>query len=131
MIEVVCAIILNPESKIFAARRAPGKSFAGYWEFPGGKIEEGENGAEALQRELQEELGLDLEIGPSLHTVNWENKTGVFQLEAFICESGLEGMDLQDHDEWGWFEIEDLLEVEMMIADLALLPYLDKYLSQN
>ena len=58
MIEVVCAIILNPESKIFAARRAPGKSFAGYWEFPGGKIEEGENGAEALQRELQEELGL-------------------------------------------------------------------------
>jgi 8-oxo-dGTP diphosphatase len=128
MIEVVCAIILNDQGQIFAARRATGKSFEGYWEFPGGKIEEGEDAKEALTRELKEELGLALQAGESLHAVDWENKTGHFRLEAFICKDKLQGIQLVDHDAWDWFDIEDLLELEMMIADLALLPYLDRYL---
>jgi 8-oxo-dGTP diphosphatase len=131
MTEVVCAIIINEAGQVFAARRSEGKSFEGYWEFPGGKIEKGEQASEALKRELQEELGLDLPIGPSLHAVNWENKTGKFRLEAFICEHNLEGMQLQDHDASAWLNIEELLDLEMMIADLALLPHLDAYLQKR
>ncbi len=131
MTEVVCAIIINSEGSIFAARRAEGRSFAGCWEFPGGKIEEGESASEALQRELEEELLLKLPIGKSLHAVHWENKTGIFSLEAFICHHDLEGMEPQAHDKWGWFSLLDLLELELMVADLALLPYLERYLKES
>lgn len=128
MMEVVCAMIINEKSQVFAARRAAGKSFEGYWEFPGGKIESKEEPASALARELKEELGVNLVIGPSVHAVEWENKTGRFRLEAFAVHSELGELSLQDHDEWAWYEIDQLLDLEMMIADLALLPYLERYL---
>lgn len=127
--QVVCAVITNSEGKIFAARRAEGKHFEGYWEFPGGKIEANEDGASALRRELKEELGLDLNIGSSIHKLAWKNKSGAFQLEAFHLESSLEGLQLLDHDEWGFFELEDLLGIEMMVADIALLPHVEAFLS--
>lgn len=128
MMEVVCAMIINEKSQIFAARRAPGKSFEGYWEFPGGKIEGDEEPASALARELREELGVNLVIGQSVHAVEWENNTGRFRLEAFAVHSELSELKLQDHDEWAWYDVDDLLDLEMMIADLALLPYLERYL---
>lgn len=127
MTEVVCAIIINSEGKLFAARRAEGRSFAGSWEFPGGKVEAGETSAQALARELKEELQLDIEVGPSLRTVSWHNKTGAFNLEAFICYHELEGMQPTEHDKWGWFSTEELLQIELMVADLALLPYWEAY----
>lgn len=127
MTAVVCAIIINSEAKLFAARRAEGRSFAGSWEFPGGKVEDGETGAEALARELREELQLEIAIGPSLRTVSWHNKAGAFTLEAFICYHDLEGMQATAHDDWGWFSTEELLEIELMVADLALLPYWEAY----
>ncbi len=131
MTEVVCAIIINSESKVFAARRAPGKSFEGYWEFPGGKVEAGEETSAALIREIKEELSVNINPAQSLHTVEWENKSGAFRLEAFLCKDDLPGLDLQAHDEWGWFSVEELLELEMLVADLALLPYLERYLKDS
>lgn len=127
MTGVVCAIIINSEAKLFAARRAEGRSFAGSWEFPGGKLEDGESGAEALARELREELQLDIAIGPSLRTVRGHNEAGAFTLEAFICYHDLEGMQATAHDDWGWFSAEELLEIELMAADLALLHYWGAY----
>lgn len=128
MTAVVCAIITNYKGQIFAARRAKGKSFEGYWEFPGGKIEEGELPEEALERELQEELLLSITKFTFLHAVEWSNKTGSFKLSAFICQSDLEGIQLVDHDQWAWFEFADLIDLEMMVADLAFLPHLERYL---
>ena len=60
-------IIQNSQQKILIARRPLEKSFGGLWEFPGGKIEEGESPEEALQRELREELNLEVEIIEGLH----------------------------------------------------------------
>ena len=57
---VVAAIIENPHGQLLIAERPPNKAWAGYWEFPGGKIEPGESHEAALLRELREELGLDL-----------------------------------------------------------------------
>ena len=127
--QVVCAVITNSEGQLFAARRAEGKSFEGYWEFPGGKLEEGESGAQALKRELQEELGLDLEVGPAIHKLAWTNKSGSFELEAYHLKHDMAGIQLKDHDAWQWFELEDLLHIEMMVADIALLPHVEKYLA--
>ena len=58
---VVAAIIENPHGQLLIAERPPNKAWAGYWEFPGGKIEAGESHEAALLRELREELGLALE----------------------------------------------------------------------
>jgi 8-oxo-dGTP diphosphatase len=58
-IEVAAAVILREDGYFLLAQRSPGKAYAGYWEFPGGKIENGESADQALRRELHEELGLD------------------------------------------------------------------------
>lgn len=61
MIEVAAAVIQRADGSFLLAQRPPGKVYAGYWEFPGGKIEPGEDPARALSRELHEELGIDVE----------------------------------------------------------------------
>ncbi len=61
-VEVVAAVIFNARGEFLLAQRPAGKVYAGYWEFPGGKIEPGETAAAALQRELHEELGIDVTI---------------------------------------------------------------------
>ena len=65
MIEVVAAVIQRDE-KYMIARRGPGKHLAGYWEFPGGKVEHGEAPEESLQREMQEEFSVHAKIGSYL-----------------------------------------------------------------
>lgn len=59
-IAVVAAVLQQPDGRFLLAQRPPGKAYAGYWEFPGGKIEEGETPAAALSRELHEELGIEV-----------------------------------------------------------------------
>ena len=61
MIEVAAAVLQRPDGAFLLARRPPGKVYAGYWEFPGGKAEPGEPAAQALSRELHEELGIEVE----------------------------------------------------------------------
>ena len=62
-IDVAAGIIQREDGKILLARRKPGSHLAGYWEFPGGKIEEGESPEECLERELLEELGIVTKTG--------------------------------------------------------------------
>jgi 8-oxo-dGTP diphosphatase len=61
LIEVAAAVIQRPDGRFLLAQRPQGKVYAGYWEFPGGKVEQGEDPARALFRELHEELGVDVE----------------------------------------------------------------------
>src|SRR5687768_11975695 len=59
-VEVVAAVILNESGDFLLAQRPAGKVYAGYWEFPGGKVEAGEAAPDALKRELHEELGIEV-----------------------------------------------------------------------
>lgn len=59
-IEVAVGILINAQDQFLLTSRPPGKVYEGYWEFPGGKLEAGETVAQALSRELHEELGLDI-----------------------------------------------------------------------
>jgi 8-oxo-dGTP diphosphatase len=61
VIEVAAAVLERPDGTFLLAQRPPGKVYAGYWEFPGGKVEAGEGAADALARELHEELGIEIE----------------------------------------------------------------------
>ena len=62
VVEVAAAVVLRPDGSFLLAQRPPGKVYAGYWEFPGGKTEPGEPPAEALKRELHEELGIEVDF---------------------------------------------------------------------
>jgi mutator protein MutT len=61
--KIVTAAIVLQDNKVLLTRRAPGQSLEGYWEFPGGKVEEGESLQECLKREIFEELGVQVMLG--------------------------------------------------------------------
>jgi 8-oxo-dGTP diphosphatase len=63
---VAAGILLDSENRYLLGQRPEGKPYAGYWEVPGGKVEKGETVFQALQRELQEELGIDIETSEEL-----------------------------------------------------------------
>lgn len=65
VVEVAVGVLIRPDGAFLLTSRPAGKVYAGYWEFPGGKLEPGETVTQALQRELQEELGIS--IGPVVH----------------------------------------------------------------
>ena len=76
MINVVCAIIRNPQGEVLACQRPEGKLFAGKWEFPGGKIEPGEHPEHALSREILEELKTISSIRTTRVQSNWRTTDG-------------------------------------------------------
>lgn len=124
MIQVVCGIIWH-EERVFIARRKEGKSLAGFWEFPGGKLETGELEAEALIRELEEELGMQVQVlsrvGAYIHS--YENFT--LNLIGFSCQLIKWNGALTDHDRTEWVLPEELINYRFAEADM---PFRDKIL---
>jgi len=83
-IPVAAALIFRDE-RLLIAQRSPGKHLAGLWEFPGGKVEPGESWETALRRELREELGSEVEVGPLFAEVTHRYQTKTVQLRFFVC----------------------------------------------
>lgn len=83
---IVVAGVLRREGKTMIYQRPAGRLYAGLWEFPGGKIEEGETPEEALRRELKEELLLDVQVGPILDALPIADLPG-YLLLFYVCES--------------------------------------------
>jgi 8-oxo-dGTP diphosphatase len=102
MVEVVCGVIENDQGELLACRRPAGKSLAGLWEFPGGKIEPGELPSQALARELREELGIEVEVLQALTPVIWNYGGFTIRLAPFRCR--IIGGDLRplEHAEITW-----------------------------
>lgn len=82
MIEVVAGMLIAADERILLAQRPPGKHLAGMWEFPGGKIEAGEDAAGALARELAEELGIVVTASTLLGDVTWRYPEKVVRLHV-------------------------------------------------
>jgi 8-oxo-dGTP diphosphatase len=83
-ISVVCAIIEN-DGKILAAKRSDLRPHGGFWEFPGGKIEEGEDAEKAIVREIREELGTEISVRRRLPSSTFEYPDKTVILTPFIC----------------------------------------------
>jgi len=100
---VVAAVLYDSEGRVLIAQRPPDKHMGGYWEFPGGKIAPGETAAQALQRELAEELGVRIEAGQCrpLLQLRHAYPDRVIELQVFVLDrwrgepAGLEGQALQ------------------------------------
>lgn len=116
----VTAAIISRSDRVLAARRKPGLHLAGYWEFPGGKIEAGETAENCLKRELYEEFGImakiGLFVGESLY--DYEKKT--VRLLAYRVEDFTGNFSLIDHDEIRWLGLDELYTVKWAPADVTL-----------
>ena len=92
------------EGKFLAARRAPSEKHAGWWEFPGGKFEEGEDASSCLIREIMEELELEVEIGDSIGVWIFDHGDVVVRLHVMECRILSGEMKLHVHDKVVWCE---------------------------
>ncbi|MCS6582086.1 DNA mismatch endonuclease Vsr [Curtobacterium citreum] len=103
MIEVVAGVLTRPDGRVLACRRAPGRPAAGKWEFPGGKVEPGEPAAEALLRELHEELGLDVIVGEPIDRSLTRVGNVDIDLATYRVAWAADGpTSSTDHDELRW-----------------------------
>ena len=121
-IDVAAALIIE-NNTILVGKRSLSEKYAGKWEFPGGKVEQGETLEECLKREIQEELSCDIEVGDlflvSVHDFGREDKKQ-YRFFSFLC-SGMKGdVVLAAHDEIAWTPFERLLDVEFIDADKVI-----------
>ncbi|MBB0967756.1 (deoxy)nucleoside triphosphate pyrophosphohydrolase [Dietzia aerolata] len=116
-IEVVAAVFYR-DGKVLACRRAPGKSAAGKWEFPGGKIDDGETPERALIREIQEELGISVSVGSLVdRTVTTVGDLDI-DLACYLVTSALAPARSSDHDELRWLPVPSLSSIDWATPDL-------------
>ena len=124
MINVVAAI-LEKGDKILIAKKKEGKPLAGFWEFPGGKVENGETLEKALIRELKEEMDIEIEIkdyvGESIHDYG-DNKIVSLKGYTAIIKSG--NIRLSDHDEYRWVRLEEIDNYNIAPADIPLIDFM-------
>jgi 8-oxo-dGTP diphosphatase len=117
----VATALIRREGKILLGRRPEGNSLAGYWEFPGGKIEMGESPEEALQRELQEELGIEAVVGPlRLSATHSYNGTGIVLL-FFEVQYWKGEVKAVHHGELQWVKPEELKNLSLPDANVKVL----------
>ena len=119
IIRVVAAII-KYENKIFATQRGYGE-FAGGWEFPGGKIEEGETPEEALKREIMEELETEIKVGELIDTIEYDYPTFHLSMDCFWAEIVSGNLVLKEHEAAKWLIKTELDSVEWLPADITLI----------
>lgn len=118
-IDVTAAIIVKA-GRLFAARRKPGSHMAGFWEFPGGKLEPGETPEECLTRELAEEFGITVKVGTFFGESCYDYGTKVVRLLAYRVVHVAGDFELIAHDALHWLAINELDEVTWAPADVAL-----------
>ena len=123
-VRVVAAVIKSEDEKgnpiIFATQRGCGE-FKGGWEFPGGKIEEGETPQEALKREIIEELDTIITVGELIDTIEYDYPAFHLSMDCFWCEIVKGDLVLKEHAAAKWLERDKLREVEWLPADVTLI----------
>ena len=122
-IRVVAAVIkaINEKGEpiIFATQRGYG-DFKGGWEFPGGKIEEGETPQEALIREISEELDTEIVVGELIETIEYDYPTFHLSMDCFWAEIVSGDLVLKEHEAAKWLTKDELGTVEWLPADITL-----------
>lgn len=131
-IEVVAAVI-KKDNLILATQRGYGE-FKGMWEFPGGKIEAGEQKEESLIREINEELHASINVNEYLCTVNYEYPNFYLIMHAYICSLNSDTLDKVyhneielEHEDYKWLSTKDIDAVNWLPADIEIVNKLKNY----
>lgn len=126
----VAAAVIRKGGKIFATERGYGE-FKDMWEFPGGKIEEGESGREALMREIKEELDTTVDVGEYIDTVEYDYPSFHLSMECYWCTVREGRLTLLEHENALWLDRDSLLSVEWLPADLVIIEKVKKGLEKQ
>lgn len=121
MIDVVCGVIEDEAGRFLACKRPIGKHLGGHWEFPGGKVDPGESAAEALIRELREELGIEVAVGIPMNPVEWSYERGRIRLLPFRCKIVTGDPRPIEHESILWCLPRDFESLDWAEADLPVI----------
>lgn len=119
IIKVVCGLIFYND-EVLICRRKPEKSLGGYWEFPGGKVEDGEDYFDALEREIKEELDFKIIVDSHYFPVIHEYENTTIELISFLCRGTKRELKSTDHDKIEWVKYNDLLDWNLAPADIPI-----------
>lgn len=128
--EVVCAVIQREDGKIFCCKRGKG-ALKGKWEFPGGKIEQGETPEQAIIREIKEELSATIKpikyLGEVSHEYRFDDESLNFSLnmKAFLCRCTQGNLILHEHTDFAWLKFQDTKGLLFADADVKILELLN------
>ncbi|NJN15149.1 MAG: (deoxy)nucleoside triphosphate pyrophosphohydrolase [Oscillochloris sp.] len=125
-IVVVAAVIRRDDGAVLLARRRPGGPDGGRWEFPGGKLEPGEQDEACLARELHEELGVTATIGALLAVGYGEYASFRIELRGYQARILAGEPQPHDHDELAWVQAADLRRYDLPAADIPLMRALEE-----
>lgn len=128
-IRVVAAVIKarngDDEPIVFATQRGYGE-FKDGWEFPGGKIEEGETPQDALKREIMEELDTEIKVGELIETIAYDYPEFHLSMDCFWCEIVEGDLVLKEHEAARWLTRNQLDDVAWLPADITLIEEIRK-----
>ena len=128
-VEVVAAVILD-DGKILATQRGYGK-WRGWWEFPGGKMQEGESREEALLRELKEEMDAAIVIDEYYTTVEYDYPDFHLTMHCYLCHLADGFFKLKEHEDARWLAPDQFDSVQWLPADTGLLQQLSTRLTPD
>jgi 8-oxo-dGTP diphosphatase len=113
--------------KVFIAQRAGGGDMGGKWEFPGGKVEEGETDSEALVREYLEEFAVSVTVGSLLGGDDFEHRGVGRRVNAYRVDFLSRDFILSEHTRWRWAAFDEIDQLDFVDSDRKLLPALKLY----
>lgn len=116
----VVAAVIRSEDKIFATARGYGE-FKGQWEFPGGKIEEGETPQQALVSEIKEELETEIEVGDLIDTIEYDYPNFHLSMDCFWAKVIAGELVLKEAEAGKWLSKDEIGSVQWLPADIALI----------
>ena len=118
IVQVVGGVLINSSQQILACKRASDQVMSGHWEFPGGKVEADETPIDALKRELNEELGLVVEVGNMIETVVHDYGSMIVEISFFTCQIGGQKLTPTVHDECRWVTESESNSLNWLPADI-------------
>jgi 8-oxo-dGTP diphosphatase len=130
LVKVPCAVIEH-EGRILAAQRSAAGSLPLKWEFPGGKLEEGETEEEGLVREIREELCVEIKVGQKLPITERDDIVRIIRLVPFVCQLATHDIVLTEHEQILWLTPEELPDLDWAEADREVLRHYFEYIAQK
>lgn len=127
----VTAGIIEKDGKFLIAKRKTGKCIGKLWEFPGGKLEEGETLEECLKRELMEELNIEIKIKKYLCSSHFDCENRKIELLAYMVSYISGELKLVDHDDIKWVDPSEFKDFEFVEPDKIIVQKILEELASN